>query len=279
MWKAFGVAAMLAATLLSCSDDGDSSDGRVAHKPPARMFRDVGIDVRARIPAGWHILDSGVVGTRLAATSFAVSGGGLQAACDPERILRQMPPDGALVAIDETNPLVVGPAQFRDTFPPRPSRFRLPSRPGRYACGVAYNLFFRDSGRGMQARVWVRPRTFSEQRRREVMELLDSLQIGPLLRPTRPTPEQLRRAVIGGARSDFRQSLQLGPRSFETCLLSALRRKLTNERLRELRRDYFRFGQARVARTLNGMAVMPADRCGRREWVPQLVEASMSLAG
>src|SRR5207247_1344941 len=86
--------------------------------------------------------------------------------------------------------------------------------------------------------------------------------------------DQLRRAVLEGARTDFKGTRVQRRYS---CFLPRLRRALTGRELGLLVKVYRERGQAFAAQTLNALAAPAGDACGGRRYVPELVEASKGL--
>jgi hypothetical protein len=107
--------------------------------------------------------------------------------CGPQPALEELPPDGALLWLLEYRV----PSNSAD-FPVRPVRLSLSGEPEVYECATTrptYLLRFQDGFRYFQIHVAV-GEAASEQTRRDVVDVLNSLSAGPL-----PTEERLDRAL------------------------------------------------------------------------------------
>lgn len=92
-----------------------------------------------------------------------------------------------------------------------------------------------------------------------------------------PGGDQLRRAVLERARTDFKGTHVSG--RFIACFLPSLGRALTAGELTALIKIYRERGQAFAAQELNALAAPVGDACGGRRYVPELVEASKAAEG
>lgn len=82
--------------------------------------------------------------------------------------------------------------------------------------------------------------------------------------------------VIAGARDDFRHSQDV-PASFVRCFVPELRQALNRPALDRLGATARNRGQPAAARALNRFAAPIGDRCGGRQYVPQLTGAARGL--
>jgi hypothetical protein len=82
--------------------------------------------------------------------------------------------------------------------------------------------------------------------------------------------------VIAGVREDFRDSQGVPP-AFVRCFLPGLRRALDRPALDQLGATARDRGRPAAARALNRLAAPIGDRCGGRQYVPQLTGAARGL--
>lgn len=138
-------------------------------------------NVDGRLADGWNLIErrlAAAVGAeqQIAAGTFTVPAGPPDGNCTPAPALRRIDPDDAFVYAFE----YAGDPGGRDPFPPRPPHFALDEESLQpYECvGVSYLLRWREHGRWFQAHL-----SFGEDagadRRREALELLDNLAVGP----------------------------------------------------------------------------------------------------
>jgi hypothetical protein len=90
--------------------------------------------------------------------------------------------------------------------------------------------------------------------------------------------DRVRDAVVHGAATDFALGTGIGGPSFEACVKGSLRGALDGPTIGNLAAVYRRpQGVAYAAQALNALAAPLATACGRRSWVPELVEAARGL--
>jgi hypothetical protein len=90
---------------------------------------------------------------------------------------------------------------------------------------------------------------------------------------------RLRDKILRGVAIDYKAGTGVGPRRFGLCLRLGLRRALTGPQLDSLAALYRRpSGRQFVAPALNRIAAPVGDRCGGRQFVPELVAASAGFA-
>jgi hypothetical protein len=88
----------------------------------------------------------------------------------------------------------------------------------------------------------------------------------------------MRNLVLRGVTADYRSGTRVGPVRFGRCLRNGLRQLLDEQELKSLAMVYRRpAGQQSTAQLLNHLAVPVGDRCGGREYVPQLIHASFAF--
>jgi hypothetical protein len=183
--------------------------------------------VSAEVPAAWHasVGLTGLAYPREVVTlgTFPLPHGG---SCGPDRALRAMPPDGALIFVLEYRPArgAVWSAIHRSAFPPRPAHVRLPrGAPQGYECfGRGYLLRFRDADRPLQVMVALGAKA-TAARRQGVERVLDGLRFAPLPSPP-PDPYQGWPTLI----DESGDSLWAPPRW--TSLVTAVPRRLARPR-------------------------------------------------
>jgi hypothetical protein len=92
--------------------------------------------------------------------------------------------------------------------------------------------------------------------------------------------ERVRGAVLKGAAKDFAQGTGIGGPVFESCFRGLLGKALDQPTIARLVQVYRRRdGQQFAAQALNAIASPLGAKCGRRSYVPELVEASRGLRG
>lgn len=168
--------AALAIAVAGCSSGAADSE---AH----RSSRD-GLTVTN--PPGWQTVRlAGLPGADvpLEAASFRVRGA-VRTICDPHRIVDQIPAGGALVQIlRDSGVKRRGAGAVSQVSPEQLNRYPTLHKPfhlGRlqsYECGEAYSVFFRIGGRVFQLRVWSAPAGPSAVVRRQIEQLMDSLNV------------------------------------------------------------------------------------------------------
>jgi len=169
---AAATAAAIALGSLSCGTD-DPPEAR----PAESRFHARGASVV--IPHGWTatrrptstILDPRTLFT---AASFDLDPVRPRS-CSPTEVLRQKPPDGALIVVSR-----YGRDHGRlSDIPRRPESFSLSAENrGSFECsGRSYALHFREGGRGYGVNVWLDPRTADPDTRREAEDLLDGMEL------------------------------------------------------------------------------------------------------
>lgn len=90
--------------------------------------------------------------------------------------------------------------------------------------------------------------------------------------------DRVRDAVARGAATDFARGTGIGGRPFEACVKGLLREALDGPTIANLVAIYRRpSGTAYAAQALNALTAPLAASCGRRFWVPELVEAARGL--
>jgi len=144
----------------------------------------------ARLPAGWSEVPDIDPLALLTLSSGPVTGR-IISPCLPGAVLDELPTGGALVRVSENFP----PARrggAADRYRPRPSHFRL-GRRRPSECGYSYSLGFREGGRELAVWIWTkpavvdsgsgiqgsRPGRLSPVTRRQLLRLLDGLQVRP----------------------------------------------------------------------------------------------------
>jgi len=183
-------AALAAVGLSACggasTTAAPSADSAAAPTLPVRLPH----GVAARLPAGWHLLRKPITNVTypvqaLAATSHPAKPGKPRGNCQPEPVLGQKPPKGALVEVVEWANRSDQPGLRK--FPPRPRPFRLPRHNYRgYECsGYSYNVPFRDHRRAFQVFVWLDPKRVDPEVRRQTIHLLNSLRFKAPAEPSR----------------------------------------------------------------------------------------------
>ena len=100
----------------------------------------------------------------------------------------------------------------------------------------------------------------------------------PPVRDRIVSTEHLRRAILRGLGRDYLGGTQVGPPSFGLCLQRGMRRLLDEQELSSLTSVYRRpAGQQFTAQALNELAMPVGDRCGGRQYVPELIDASIAF--
>lgn len=90
--------------------------------------------------------------------------------------------------------------------------------------------------------------------------------------------DRVRNAVVHGAAVDFALGTGIGGRPFEACVKGLLREALDGPTIGNLVAVYRRpAGTAYAAQALNALTAPLAASCGRRSWVPELIEAARGL--
>lgn len=93
-----------------------------------------------------------------------------------------------------------------------------------------------------------------------------------------PRLDRVRDAVVRGAAVDFAIGTGIGGPAFEDCVKTSLREALDGPTIDHLVAIYGRpYGTASAAHALNRIAAPLAAGCGRRSWMPELVEAARGL--
>jgi hypothetical protein len=86
---------------------------------------------------------------------------------------------------------------------------------------------------------------------------------------------RLRDRILRGVAADYKAGTGVGPRRFGLCLRLGLRRALSGAELDRLAAIYRQpAGRPLVAQALNRVAVPVGDRCGGRQFVPEMVAAA-----
>lgn len=116
---------------------------------------------------------------------------------------------------------------------------------------------------------------------RQPVTLLVKVGDGPVRRLSVGDPAAvLRDAVVRGALHDFHSGTEAGPAGFDRCLAAGLRARLTRSRLEVLSAVHERrFGGPFTVQALARLAVPIGDRCGGRQYVPELIFAAHALHG
>jgi hypothetical protein len=225
--------------------------------------------VSALVPSGWHarvgLTALGFPREVVTLASFPLRPGGN---CGPDKAVRAMPADGALVFVLEYRP-ARGPVWSgglrRSAFPPRPARLRVPRRaPGGYECfGRGYLLRFRDADRPLQMMVALGPRA-TAARRRDVERVLDGLRFAPLPAPP-PDPYEGWPTLI----DESGDSLRAPPRW--TSLVAGVPRRLPRPRTLFLATSEPLAGLARGRRLRVGALPGPGATPGLTQLSPHAV--------
>jgi hypothetical protein len=172
----------------STTGGGPGSPGGGNSVPPGfARFEDRRAAVSVAYPNAWHVIRQSLtqVGQLLVVTSFPLHQSAPDKNCSPRTAIEQMPSDGAFLYLFE---YTRARPRLLARFPPRPKRFRLRKKTRQpYECvGLSYMVRFRDRGRAFQAHVFLGKRATKRTRAR-VLELLDSLVVGPApVKPGRP---------------------------------------------------------------------------------------------
>ena len=159
-------------------------------------FDDPGVGLSGQHPHDWHreravgnlVLPREV----LSLASYSLRGGNKGGGCAPEKVLADMPPDGAFVWLQEYRPLQgeVWADLSRSSFPPKPVDFELRRtdlKPGLYCHrGPAYSTTFRAADRAFQLFLAFGDRA-ADERLAQVEAVLDSLRFENLPPPS-PDP-------------------------------------------------------------------------------------------
>jgi len=184
------LAAALAAVAVVASGCGERDQPRAsapagASAPPTRA----GAGVSVAMPRGWHLVRPPITSVvfpadRLLLTSYPTKGGGN---CAPDRAVRDLPPDGALVSLFEYRPQRGDPWQNlrRRDFPPRPAHFALRARDrSTFECWrvPSHLIRFRAADRPFQMHVALGAKA-GAARRAELRRVLDSLRFTALPAP------------------------------------------------------------------------------------------------
>lgn len=144
----------------------------------------------ARLPVGWSEVPDIDPLALLTLSSGPVTGR-IISPCLPGAVLDELPPGGALVRISENFP-PAGRGDAAGHYRPRQDHFRL-GRQRPYECGYSYSLGFREGGRDLSVLIWTkpsvvdsgsgiqssRPGRLSPVTRRQLLRLLDGLQVRP----------------------------------------------------------------------------------------------------
>jgi hypothetical protein len=136
------------------------------------------------VPVGWHEVDRPLTDVTVPTQVFAAATYPLGLHHRPGRcgpppaVLDRMPPGGALLQVLEYPSRAPDGRRLRvPKLPPRPVRFHFADAEwGPFECaGPSFKFDYRQSGRALQAQVWLHPRTVEPTLRAGALRILDHL--------------------------------------------------------------------------------------------------------
>lgn len=174
---AIALAVAVVALLIAARADGrppTSTDGQADPSPHWTV---------SPFPPGWHEVDRRLTGVLIPVQVFAAATYPIvlhhrPGQCGPPKVvLAEMPPDGALLQVIEYPPRAAGHPLRVPRLPRRPARFTWADATwAPFECaGPSYQFTYRQSGRALQAQVWMNPATVAPDLRAGALKLLDNL--------------------------------------------------------------------------------------------------------
>jgi hypothetical protein len=137
-----------------------------------------------RLPSGWHRVDRPLTDVLIPTQVFAAATFPLDLHHPPGRcgpppaVLARMSAGGVLMQVVEYPPRDLEGRPLRvPALPRRPARFRWSDAEwGPFECaGPSFKFTYRQSGRALQAQVWLHPRTVDTDLRAGALRILDNL--------------------------------------------------------------------------------------------------------
>jgi hypothetical protein len=171
------VVALLIAARADSRGDGPRGD----HRPSPPQARPAAW--AAPLPPGWHEVDRRLTGVLVPVQIFAAATYPIvlhhrPGQCGPpQSVLAEMPPDGALLQVIEYPSRVDGHPLRVPRLPRRPDRFNWADATwAPFECaGPSFQFTYRQSGRALQAQVWMNPATVAPRLRAGALRILDNL--------------------------------------------------------------------------------------------------------